>query len=822
MPPAALRGTCRGLFAALSAFSLYYFASCDLNPFYKKDLRIPKTFNSTVGKLNFVMRKKSLYIFAGILFFLIASFLALDLIFPFPEHKLHPPVASVVKDREGRVLRIFLPPDGARRMHADFEDISPVLKKTLLASEDQWFEYHPGINPISIIRAAISNIAAGRVVSGASTIPMQIARMAEPKQRTLGSKTIEAFRAIQLKLHHSNNELLEIYLNMLPYGGNIVGVGAASHFYFGHGVESLSLEESALLTTIPRGPVYYDPLRNPKQSRAGRDLVMHQLALKGVFPKDEIERNLKMPLPDSIKDVPLNAPHFCRMVLERNGRVPVIKTTLDSDLQQAAQEKLKTHVARLRGDDIDNAACVIIHIPSREIRALVGSADFFEEGFGGAINLANTERSPGSTLKPFIYGLAFDQGKLVPETYVYDIPIDYAGYSPENYDRIYHGQVTVRQALAKSLNIPAVTTLASIGVAEFIDLLKKGGISTLDKKPMEYGLPLALGGCEIKLTELTNLYATLADGGRFKPFRTTAGKENIGKEILSPQSSWLVLEMLSSVTRPEMNETWMLTRDMPETAWKTGTSFGHRDAWAVGISGEYAIGVWVGNPDGRPRKGISGAMHAGPLLFELLRMASPGARLPKPPEGPGLSRVEVCAHSRQLPGPFCTELTSIRTLSGKTRLHPCEECRQIFVDGKSGYRISGGCLGRKGVKTKIIHTIPARLARWRAENNLEIPQLPPLAPDCGLIPAGIAPKIISPASGTPYLLRKDTPLKFQQIALKAEAGPDSGTLYWFLDGRLVAAGKFNKKLFTEITTGKHRISVSDELGRTDALEFEVR
>ncbi|NDV25419.1 penicillin-binding protein 1C [Desulfovibrio sp. JC010] len=768
------------------------------------------------------MKKKNLFILGGLVLFLIISFFVLDLLFPFPEHKLHPPVASVVKDRDGKVLRIFLPPDGARRMHADFAKISPVLKKTLLASEDQWFEYHPGVNPVSIFRAAIMNIAAGKVVSGASTIPMQIARMTEPKKRTLWAKTIEGFRALQLKLHHSNDELLEIYLNMLPYGGNIVGVGAASHFYFGHGPDNLSLGESALLTTIPRGPVFYDPLRNPQQAREGRNRVMHQLAKKGVFPPDEIERNMKLPLPNSIRSVPLEAPHFCRMVLERNGQIPETVTTLDSELQNAAQAKVKTHVARLRGDDIDNAACVIIHIPSREIRALVGSADFFEKGFGGSINLADKKRSPGSTLKPFIYGLAFDQGKLVPASFVYDIPVDYAGYSPKNYDHMYHGQVTVRQALAKSLNIPAVNTLAKTGVAEFIDLLKKGGISTLDKAPMEYGLPLALGGCEIKLTELTNLYASLADGGRFKPFTATATINKLGTQILSPAVVWLVLEMLSSVSRPEMNETWMLTRDMPETAWKTGTSFGHRDAWAVGVSGDYATGVWVGNPDGRPRKGISGAVHAGPLLFDLLRLAAPGGKLPPPPEGSGISEVEVCGHSRQLPGPFCTERTTMRTLSGKTRLHPCEECRQIFVDSKSGYRISGECLGRKGIKTKIIRTIPAKLARWRAENSLEVPHMPPLAPDCDLIPAGIAPKIISPAAGTPYLLRKDTPLKFQQIGLKAEAGPDSGTLYWFLDGRLVSQGKFDEKLFTEVSVGKHRISVSDEIGRVDAVEFEVR
>lgn len=766
--------------------------------------------------------KKSVFILIGIVLFGITTFLILDLAFPFPEQKLHPQAATVVKDRDGMILRIFLPPDGARRIHTEFTKISPVLKKSLIASEDNWFEYHPGVNLFSVIRAAVTNLASGRIVSGASTIPMQIARMAEPKPRTISAKLVESFRAVQLKLHHTNDELLEIYLNMLPYGGNIEGVGAASHFYFGHEPAKLSLGESALLTTLPRGPVYYNPIRNPKQARAGRNRVMLQLEKKDAFPSTEVERNLKLPLPDKIKPVPLKAPHFSRMTMERSGRIPEVLTTLDYPLYQAAQKTVETHVARLRSQDIDNAACVIIHIPTREIRALVGSADFFEKGYGGAINLAETKRSPGSTLKPFLYALAFDQGRLTPDTFLYDIPVDYSGYSPENYDRSWSGQVTVRQALARSLNVPAVNTLALTGVEEFMNLLKKGGISTLDKSPMKYGLPLALGGCEIKLTELTNLYACLGDRGRFRPLTYAPNSTSVSTQIISPEAAWLTLEMLSSVTRPDMNETWMLTRDMPETAWKTGTSFGHRDAWAVGISGDYAIGVWVGNPDGRPRKGISGAVHAGPLLFDLLRTAAPGGKLPAPPEGSGISEIEVCSHSRQLPGPFCNERTTIRTLSGKTQLHPCKQCRQIFIDDKSGYRLSGECLDRPNIKKKIIRTIPAKLARWRAENNLEVPQLPPLAPDCDLIPAGTAPKIISPAANTPYLLRKDTPLNFQQIALKAEAGSDSGTLHWFLDGRLVSKGNINEKLFAEISVGKHKISVTDQIGRTDSVIFYVK
>ncbi|OEU65002.1 MAG: penicillin-binding protein 1C [Desulfovibrio sp. S3730MH75] len=765
---------------------------------------------------------KKLLTFIGGIALCFVAFFALDFMYPFPEHKLHPATATVVYDRDHNPLRIFLPADGARRMHTDISTVSPVLIQSLIASEDGWFEYHPGINAFSAIRAAISNIRAGRIVSGASTIPMQIARMADPKPRTLSAKLKESFRAVQLKFHHSNDELLEIYLNMLPYGGNIEGVAAASHFYFGHDPSTLSLAQSALLTTMPRGPATYDPVRHPKQAERGRNLVMEQLEERGVFPSAEVERNKKVPLPTRTRPVPLKAPHFSRMVLGRTGPAPVIETTLDYRLQQIAEERLKNHISLLRNDDIDNGACVIIHIPTREIRALVGSADFFEKGYGGAINLAETKRSPGSTLKPFLYALAMDKGLMAPASYLYDIPVDYSGYSPENYDQTWSGQVEMREALARSLNVPAVKTLAQTTVPSFVDLLRKGGLSTLNKNPMEYGLPLALGGCEVKLTELTNLYACLADSGKYRPYKIRPSDNVISSQLLSPEASWITLQMLSKVSRPEMNDTWMLTNDMPETGWKTGTSFGHRDAWAIGISGEYAIGVWVGNPDGRPRKGISGAVHAGPLLFDLLRAASPGGKLPAKPDGPGISEVKVCAHSHQLPGPFCTDRITMQTLSGKTQFKPCEYCRQIFIDPKSGFRLSGECLDRKKLDKKIIRTLPARLARWRAENSMEVPKLPPLSPDCDLIPAGNAPKIISPASSTPYLLRKGTPLKFQQISLRANAETDSGTLHWFLDGRLINKGEFDQKLFAEIKAGKHKISVTDSLGRTDSVLFEVR
>lgn len=767
-------------------------------------------------------KKTAITIMAAML--IIAAFFTIDAISPFPEHRLSPLPGTIVLDKDGNVLRFFLAPDGSRRIPVTLDQISPVLIKTLISSEDRWFRYHPGVNPVAILRAAISNLSAGEVVSGASTIPMQIVRLCEPRPRTIRSKLIEAFRALQLRLHYSADRLLEAYLNLLPYGGNIVGVEAASRFYFGHSAKNLSLAEAALLTTIPRGPAFYDPLKHPRQSLQGRNHVMDQLGEKGTFTHEQVKRNKYEPIPEKLIIFPMSAPHYTEMVHNMFGLRPVIKTGLDRSLQTEAQTLVKAYVMDKRSENIDNAACVILDISTREVTALVGSADYFESGYGAAINLTDIIRSPGSTLKPFLYALAIDKGYIAPKTFINDIPTDYSGYSPENYDHSYHGRVEAREALAKSLNVPAVRLLARTGVETFLKKLRDGGLSTLDKKSSQYGLPLALGGCGVKLIELVNMYASLADEGRYSPISYTADTVNVKhkRSMFSPQSSWMVLKMLSSVTRPEMNDTWKLTRDMPEAAWKTGTSFGHRDAWAVGISGKYAVGVWVGNPDGRPRKGISGARDAGPLLFKLLRLCSPGGRLPEKPLGSKIVTIKVCAHSHELPGPFCTETTEMEIIPGKTIMKPCSLCRQVMIDPVSGYMVSGTCLKNKKLVRKTVRTLPPDLSRWRAENGLEVEKFPPAAPDCDSIPSGTAPVIVSPSSGTPYIMREDTPAKYQKISLEADADSDSGTLYWYLDGKLIASGNYNKKQFAIIKSGNHRMAVSDSLGRTDSVNFEVK
>ncbi len=750
--------------------------------------------------------------------------LLLDHCFPPPLDALRPPSATVVLDNEGRPLRFFLPPDGSKRLWAALEDVSPELKKALVASEDRWFYSHPGVNPLAVIRAGWSNLVSGRTISGASTIPMQIARMAEPGPRTLGSKLSEAFRALQLSARFGKDELLEIYLNMVPYGGNIVGVGAAAYYYFGKSPDALSLGEAALLTAIPRSPAKYDPVRHPAAARTARDRVLRQLSRRGPFSTLEVGEALKQPLPASTLPTPMHAPHFCRLVKNRSRTGTQVRTSLDRRTQAIAEARVRNRVPALRTQGIDNAACVVVDTATREVLALVGSADFFDPDHQGQINMAEVKRSPGSTLKPFLYALAMDQGDIIPESYLLDVPTDFSGYTPRNYDQTYQGRVTVRQALTRSLNVPAVRLLARTGLDEFHSLLERGGLD-LAKPARHYGLPLVLGACEASLLELTGIYAALAGGGEYRPlnFAPTNGQDGIssGERILSRESSWLTSVMLSQVPRPDMSGTWMLTRDAPSVAWKTGTSFGHRDAWAIGYSGRLTIGVWVGNPDGRPRKGISGATHAGPLLFDLFRALERGGAPLRKPDNLEIMEMDLCAEDHLRPGPLSTDLIRAKAIRGRTRLPVSTLHRKIFVDAETGLRLMGDCLGKRPVKSVVIKEQSPELAAWLLSQGLQSEGVPRLSPECRAIPSGAEPRIVSPNARTPYRVRKGVPNEYQRIALKAHSGQGSGSLFWYQDGELVASGPTGRQLFLTPSPGRHRLVVVDELGRMDAVSYLV-
>ena len=743
-----------------------------------------------------------------------AALLFLDRRFPPPLEALRRPPAVAVLDNHGRPLRLFLPDDESWRLPVTLDELPPELPAAVLATEDARFYRHPGVDPLAILRATWQNLRAGRVVSGGSTLPMQLARLAEPAPRTLSAKLSEAVRAVQLERRFSKRELLELYLNLAPYGGNLEGVGAASRFYFGKQPAQLSPGEMALLVALPRSPTAYDPTRNPVAARDARDRVLARLEAAGVFDSRQVEAARRQPVPRRRQPTPFEAPHFTRWAAAHSPGEARVETTLDRSAQQIAEAQVARHVPALRRQGIAQAAVVVVETDGRRLRASVGSAGFLEAGRAGQVDGTVARRSPGSTLKPFLYALAVDSGEVVPDAFLLDVPTDFSGYVAKNYDGRYNGRVTVREALRRSLNAPAVRLLSRVGLQPFYKLLVSGGISTLDRPAGRYGLPLVLGAGEVSLLELTNLYASIADRGRYQPLAWRDGPPTVAAEpLVSPETAWLITEILRQVERPDLPAAWRLARDVPAVAWKTGTSYGHRDAWAVGYSGKYTIGVWVGNFDGAARQGISGSEHAAPLLFDLFRALEPGGAPTGRPAGLRIESLEVCALSHQLPGSWCPTRARIEYLPGRSRLTRCDHHRRVRVAGGAGSsafrevtRYPSELVGWWRAEGHPLPDESIRFTRWAAGDNLT---------------AGDPPRIVSPDAATPYHLRRGAPREHQRIALIAQAGVDVERLYWYRDGLLVASGMPGERLFLDPFPGDHRLVVTDDRGRQDALSYRV-
>lgn len=740
---------------------------------------------------------------------------------PFPLTALSPPPATVVAARNGQPLRLYLAPDEAWRFPVRLSGVAAILPKLILAAEDKRFYRHPGVDPLALGRAALANLTAGHVVSGGSTITMQLARLAQPKQRTLAAKWHEGLAALALERKLGKDAILERYLNMAPYGGNIVGVGAAATLYFGKTPDKLSLAEAALLTVLPRSPLRLDPLRRPEAAKAARDKLLAAMARRGVITPEAAKEAAAAPVPTRLAALPFAAPHFAQMAREAAGPIPRIDTTLDPAAQKTATDILRSRARWLAAQGLGSVAAVVIEPASREVRAMVGGVDWFGDARFGQINGATIRRSPGSTLKPFLYAMAMDQGRVFPQSQMLDIPTGFGGYTPKNYDGLFRGRVTTEQALITSLNIPAVRLLNDVGPAPFLELLRRGGLASLDKPASHYGLSLILGGGEATLTSLTNLYAALADDGRFRPpvFLTNAPAVR-AERLFSPEACALTTEILTRLERPDLPTSWERALAVPQVAWKTGTSFGHRDAWAVGISAGYAIGVWVGNMDGRAVAGISGAVHAGPILFELFRALEPYGSRPAARTGLNLATIEVCADSRELPGPDCPRRVPATIIPGRSRLTPCPVHRRTLVDAKTGERLTADCAAGHEATTAAVTEFPGELVSWWRAVGIPFESPPPLAPDC-LGTAGTGPRIVSPSPATVYAVRPDVPADFQQITLAADAPAATTRLSWYVDGELAAQGPPGGRLFWRPTPGAHRFAVTDDQGRSHAVTVRV-
>ena len=558
-----------------------------------------------------------------VLVLLVAGEMA-DWSFPPPFGKLQE-VSAVVLDRRGAILRIFPVKTGIWRMKATLDGIDPHFVIALLAYEDKRFPSHGGVDVVALVRAASSFVSTGHIVSGGSTLTMQTARLLEPRRRSIGSKLIESIRAWQLERRLSKDQILETYLTLAPYGGNIEGVRAASWAYFGREPDALSPDQIAMLIALPQSPEARRPDLHPQAAVIARARVLDRLAAKGIFAADLATESDSYP-PPKRRPFPAMAWHASEEALARSRRWRAdargnIGTTLGLPLQRELEDLAK-RAAEMQQDG-GQVAIMAVDIETREVRAAVGSAD--RSAPGGWLDLTNRTRSPGSTLKPFIYGLAFDDGVAVGGTRINVLPRRFATYRPEDFDRVFHGEVTVAEALQHSLNIPAVEALEAVGARRFAATLTFAGteLSLPLNAQDDVGLPMALGGVGLTLRDLVMLYAALGDGGRAKPLRWLTTESQLASRtiqkptrIMSIDSARQIVKILGAAPPPAGRMPASLTEQAPDIAFKTGTSYGYRDAWAAGISGGYAVVVWSGRPDGVPRPGVTGRAAALPVLFE--------------------------------------------------------------------------------------------------------------------------------------------------------------------------------------------------------------
>ncbi len=579
---------------------------------------------------------------AGALLAAMLALLTLDLALPPPLARVRE-VSPVVVDHRGEWLMAFTTSAGAWRLEARLGEIDPEFQRRLIAIEDGRFWFHPGFDPIALARAGVAYARAGRVTQGGSTITMQLARLLEPRPRTIGSKLIEIVRALQIERRLSKREILAAYLTLAPYGGNLEGVRAASRAYFQRDPQWLGDAEMALLIALPQAPEARRPDRHPHVARAARDHVLDKFVSAGLIDARRGAEAKQSDIPTRAP-FPYSAPHAAWQLARAHPGAGVVTSALDARLQRALEALARRRAAAL--DRESQIAMLAVDLETRAVRARIGGAG--RERAGGYIDMTRAVRSPGSALKPFLYAIAFDEGIAAPETLVRDAPRRFGGYLPENFDRRFHGDVSLEDALRHSLNLPAVATLERIGAGRFRAALTRAGANVRMPQRAEAspGLALALGGVGMSLQDLVQLYAALGDQGRARPvIDDSGGAFNFSRRFVRHETAERVLEILASSPHPAGRMPAELAQAAPRIAFKTGTSYGFRDAWAFGVANNYAIGVWVGRPDGSPRPGATGREAALPILFEAfdaLGLAPAPARDTRPPRqaAPALARFE--------------------------------------------------------------------------------------------------------------------------------------------------------------------------------------
>ncbi|PID78143.1 MAG: penicillin-binding protein 1C [Deltaproteobacteria bacterium] len=760
--------------------------------------------------------------------FIIKAFLILLFLFfilwvfiPDPGLYPHKTWSKAYKSKSGDLLRLTLSQDEKYRLFVPFEKISNHLKKATLFYEDKYFYSHPGVNFFSLIRGFTSTFILKKRIIGGSTITMQTARIRfKIDSSKIKGKFIQILRAFQLERHYSKNEIFEAYLNLVPYGGNIEGAGAASEIYFKKPASDLNIPEALALCLIPQNPCR----RSPLGAKGKKELEKARKRLINAWNNEKKNKGINsLPLKFSgIRELPYKAPHFIDFI-EKQDDIPlkgVINTTIDTQFQKLIESRLSRYIAKKRSKGVLNGAVLLLNYKTMEIEAMVGSADYFNKSIQGQVNGCCAKRSPGSTLKPFVYALAIDQGIIHSHTLLKDSPASFSGFTPENYDKKFEGPILAKDALIKSRNLPAIYLASKISNPDLYSFLKKAKVSNLAPKGF-YGLSLVLGGGEVSMLELAGLYSIFGNYGELKSIKYLKNrKTHTIKKILSEDSCFIINSILAENPEPEKKS--LFTEKSLPVSWKTGTSYGFRDAWAAGLFGDYVLCVWTGNFNGEGNPSFIGRKCAGPLFFDIINIIKKQKSSLKShideTKAFHVKKVDVCSKSGNLPGKFTPHTIKAWFIPGVSPIKVSTLHREVLIDKKTGKR---ACKKEKTTRKEIYEFWSTDMKKLFEKGGIYLKTPPPYKREClenNFTDKGISPLIFSPHSGIKYITMKND---FKKIPFKASAEPGIEKIYWFVNSNYEGFSSPDKVFMWKARPGKYIITASDDFGRTDKVCIEI-
>jgi penicillin-binding protein 1C len=744
---------------------------------------------------------------------MLALVLFLFRILPHAPLSSYAPLSVAVYAEDGELLRLTLASDQQYRLWTPLSEVSREFVEALLLHEDRHFRWHFGVDPAALVRA-VTRMAGGGPHQGGSTITMQLARLIyHLNTRSVPGKLEQMAAATWLELRYSKREILEAHINLTPYGHNVQGIGAASRIYLDKSAAQLTFAEALALALIPQSPNLRDPdgEESPGLKAARIDLA-RLWATQHPLSEASLASAGKTLHFRGLHQLPFEAPHLVSELLATHTPSHDIYATINLPLQHLVERTLQQYIATQRTLGVTNAAAMLMDYRSMQVKALVGSADFFDASILGQVNGTTAKRSPGSALKPFIYALAMDQGLIHTQSMLKDAPTAFGAYAPENFDGAFVGPVSVHDALIASRNVPAVSLAAKLAQPDLYQFLRNAGISQLASE-RHYGLALSLGGGEVTMQELVTLYAMLGNRGLLKPLQyTRSDAPGASNRLLSDAAAFMVLSILKDNPRPDG-----LANTHPQVAWKTGTSWGFRDAWSVGLFGPYVLAVWVGNFDGSGNPALVGATMAAPLLFHIVDgMRASGLRIREAPDAPpaSVTSVEVCAGSGDLPNAECPHRTHAWFIPGKSPIRVSSVHRRILIDTRTGLRACADTPPRY-TRAEVFEAWPSDILRLYALAGM--PRRPIPADRCGnnaLPPEHSVPAILYPRSGATYELHARE-IGREALQLSATAGPDITSLYWFADGAYVGSSLPSTALaWAPTQPGDVDLSVVDDHGDT--------